>query len=162
MREHLNETCGNFITEPQKEFITAFTDSLEKLGYTHGGLQNGFCWGKYMIIYRRAGVKSKTVYARIYIRENSIVLRLFLNRVEKHAEYIKNSSEFIRTVFLGTQHNCHRCSEDCRFRKTYTIDGISYEKCSGSTFEFHDPTVEKLPEYLGLFNEFFARKTRKA
>ena len=45
------------------------------LGYSSGSnIVNGACWGKYMIVYSKTGVKSKKVIARIYIREESIIL----------------------------------------------------------------------------------------
>ena len=43
-----------------------------------GKIGSGYCWGKYMVIYRKSGVKSENVYARIYMRDADIVLRLFL------------------------------------------------------------------------------------
>ena len=31
------------------------------------------------------------------------------------------------------------------------------EKCNGITFEFHQPNVDKLKDYLQLFKEFYPR-----
>jgi len=43
-------------------------------------------------------------------------------------------------------------------RKTYTIDGKQMEKCSGVVFEFYNPTMEKLGDYMGLLAEFYPAK----
>lgn len=158
IRTQLNEQCVDYILPHDIEFVVAFTDALEKLGYIHNGLERGYCWGKKMIIFRKAGVKAKTVYARIYIRDNHICLRMFFNKVTKHAAYIEGCPDFIKNVFVGEYANCKHCTEDCNHRKCYEIDGQTYEKCDGCTFEFYEPTVERLPDYLGLFCEFFPPK----
>jgi hypothetical protein len=124
------------------------------------GVGDGFCWGRYMIIYRKANTKSKTVYARIYIRESGIVLRLFFNGVTKHSDYIENSPDYIKNVFTGSYGDCKHCKgESCKFRKTYEIGGIKIEKCNGCTFEFYEPTTEKLPAYIDLFKTFNCKKS---
>ncbi len=119
-----------------------------------------------MIVYSKTGVKSKQVAARIYIRENSIVLRLFLNKIDKHREFIENSIDFIKAPFVGYYGNCHHCHNDkggtCRFRKTYTIDDICIEKCNGVTYEFPYPDLEKLPAYMDLLNEFYPKRKSKS
>jgi hypothetical protein len=32
------------------------------------------------------------------------------------------------------------------------------EKCNGVTFEFHHPSVHKLPDYMALFTKFYPKK----
>ncbi|HEX2946675.1 MAG TPA: hypothetical protein VHT96_12045 [Clostridia bacterium] len=159
----LAEERFSFISEERKAFITAFDDEINKLGYSCGGnIGDGFCWGRYMIIYWKNGVKGKHVAARIYIRDNSIVLRLFLNDIDKHRDYIENTKSFIKEVFTGEYGICRRCHNDkggvCKFRKTYTLEDRVIDKCNGYTFEFGDPDLEKLPEYMDLLNEFYALK----
>ncbi len=155
----LEEKCADFIRAEDKEFVVAVTQALKELGYTHNGLEKGYMWGKYMMIFRKAGVKSKKVYARMYIQENHIVLRMYFSNVTKHAAYIEGCPDFIKNVFVGEYANCGHCSgEDCVHRKRYEISGVKYEKCDGYTFEFHDTTMENLPDYLGLFCEFFPPK----
>lgn len=152
----------NIISEENKAFILAFDNEISKLGYGFSGnIGTGFCWGKYMIIYSKIGVKSKKVAARIYIRENSIILRLFLNQIDKHREYIENTRSFIKEVFTGEHGNCHHCHNDkggaCKFRKTYTLENNYIEKCNGITFEFWGPNLEKLPDYMSLLKEFYPK-----
>lgn len=78
------------IQQADKEFIVAFTKEMSKLGYGFDGkIGDGFCWGKYMIIYAKTGVKNKDVLARIYIREDGIVLRLYFNRIDEHRDNIR-------------------------------------------------------------------------
>ena len=65
MDDILKEERFDFISNDDKAFILAFNDAMTKLGYDFGNkIGSGFCWGKYMVIYTRSGVKSKNVYAR--------------------------------------------------------------------------------------------------
>ena len=160
-----NDTRFDFISRKHKGFIFAFDDAMHKLGYSFGGkIGSGYCWGKYMLIYRKSGVKSDRVFARIYIRDASIVLRLFLNAVDKHRAYIEKAPAHIKEVFVGEAGNCQHCHNEkagkCRFRKTYTLDDRLIEKCNGITFEFHDPRIERISDYISLFTEFFPNKKR--
>lgn len=159
IRTQLEEKCTDYLRPEDKEFVISITQGFEELGYIHNGLEKGYMWGKYMIIFRKAGVKSKKVYARIYIQEKHIVLRMYFSNVLKHANYILSCPNFIQNAFLGESGSCSHCSgEDCKHRKKYEIGGVKYEKCDGYTFEFHDTTIDKVPDYLGLFCEFFMSK----
>jgi len=163
VNEILQEERFHFVSDEDKAFIVAFDDELTRIGYDCGDtIGNGYCWGKYMLIYTRTGARSKQVYARIYIRENGILLRLFLNGIDKHREFIEKAPAYIKEVFTGEQADCKydRVDENggCRFRKSYTIDGRLIEKCNGITFEFYHPNLQKLNDYLALFSEFFPKK----
>lgn len=165
MKQILKEERFDFISDDDKEFMIAFNNELTKLGYHFGGtIGSGFCWGKYMVIYTKVGVKSKKVYARIYIRGDSIVLRLFFSKIDSHREFIENTPEYIKEVFVGGYGKCSHCKDDkngvCKFRKTYTIHNQLIEKCNGKTFEFHNPNLEKLPDYINIFTEFYSRRKR--
>ena len=165
MKDILKEARFNFMSDTDKKFIIAFDNEINKLGYSFGGnIGSGYCWGKYMIIYTKTNVKSKKVFARIYIRENSIVLRLYFSKIDAHHEFIKNAPEHIKEVFMGDYGNCPRCHNDkkgvCKFRKTYTIYNQLKEKCNGKTFEFYNPSIDKLPDYMELFSEFYSLKKR--
>ncbi len=163
MDKILKEERFSFISGNDKAFILAFNEEMTRLGYDFDNqIGSGYCWGKYMMIYRKSGVKSERVYARIYIREPSVVLRLFLNDIDKHRKFIENAPTYIKEVFVGEAANCKHDRDEgggkCRFRKTYTIDDRLIEKCNGITFEFHDPSVQKIKDYLALFTEFFPKK----
>lgn len=163
MKNILKEERFNFISPKDKAFILAFDSEMTKLGYDFGGkIGVGYCWGKYMIIYRKTGVKSKKVFARIYIKDDSIVLRLFFNQIDKHREFVENAPEQIKEVFVGDYGNCNYCKNDkdgfCKFRKTYTIENRLIEKCNGNTFQFFDPSIDKMTDYLELFSEFYPKK----
>lgn len=154
-----------FISPPDKAFIVEFDDEMTRLGYDFGGkIGDGYCWGRYMLIYRKSNVKSQKVFARIYLREENIALRLFLNNVDSHRGFLERSPAYIKQVFTGEHGKCQHCHNEkegkCRFRKTYTIDGVFIEKCNGITFEFPSPTVEQLQDYVALFTEFFPDKKR--
>jgi hypothetical protein len=165
MNEILQEERFNFISSQDKGFIAAFDDEMTRLGYGFGNtIGSGFCWGKYMLIYRKTGVKSQNVYARIYIRDESILLRLFLSDIDKHRSFIEKAPAYIKEVFTGEQANCNHDRDDgdgrCKFRKSYTIDGRLIEKCNGITFEFHAPNVQKMSDYIALFTEFYPQKKK--
>ena len=165
MKDILQEERFDFISKKDKGFVLAFNDEMAKLGYGFGGkIGSGYCWGKYMIIYTRAGVKSKKVFARIYLRDESIVLRLFLNEIDKHREYVENAPSHIKAVFVGDFGDCKHCHNEkdslCRFRKTYTLDNRPIEKCNGSTFEFQDPNLQRISDYMALFTEFYPMRKR--
>jgi len=158
----LSEEKYEFISEENKDFILAFDEEIKKLGYASGdSIGSGFCWGKYMIIYSKNGVKNNKVIARIYIKEKGIVLRLFLNKIDDHRRFIEDAPDYIKNVFTGEYGRCKHCKnqkgEVCKFRKTYTIDDSLIEMCNGVTFEFWEPTREKLPDYLDLLSEFYPR-----
>lgn len=165
IKELMAEERFNIILDSDKAFIIAFSNEIEKIGYDFGGgIGEGYVWANFMIIYAKTGVKTKQVAARIYIADNRIVLRLFFNNVDKHRAYIENAAGHIRDVFTGNHGDCS-CNpkkEGCRMRKTYTIDGRQIEKCSGVVFEFHNPTSEKLADYINLLKEFYPIKTKGA
>jgi hypothetical protein len=165
MQAILSEKRFDSLSAENESFILAFDREIKDLGYEFGGsIGDGYCWGKYMIIYSKKGVKGKQVAARIYMRESSIVLRLYLNKIDGHRAYIESAESFIKEVFTGKHADCKRCHNDkggiCKFRKEYTIDGRHYEKCNGITFEFSDPNLEKLPDYMNLLKEFYRTKKR--
>lgn len=166
MDDILNEEIFDFVSLKHKTFILAFNDEMTKLGYDFGNkIGSGFCWGRYMIVYTRSGVKSKNVFARIYIRDSSIVLRLFFSHIDKHRETIEHAPSHIKEVFVGDYGNCRHDHDDkdgkCQFRKTYSLDGRLIEKCNGMTFEFQNPSIDKLKDYMSLFAEFYPNKKAK-
>ena len=164
MDEILLEKRFSILSDADKAFILAFDEGIGELGYDFGGgIGEGYVWGKLMIIYSKMGVKSKKVAARVFIREKGIVLRLFFTGVEKHTGYIEGAAEHIKAAFRSGYGDC-TCNpkkENCKMRKTYTFEGTSVEKCSGVVFEFHQPTIEKLDDYLGLLAEFYPVRKKK-
>jgi len=164
MEEILEEHRFSIISETDKDFISAFDKEIIKLGYDFSGkIGSGFVWGPYMIVWSKVGVQAKKVAARIFIRDNHIVLRLFFGKVDAHQTYIENAPAYIKEVFLEGHGdcNCNPEKEDCRMRKTYTIDGKQIKKCSGVVYEFYSPTIEKLSDYVGLLSEFYPIKKAK-
>ncbi|OGO91329.1 MAG: hypothetical protein A2Y17_04990 [Clostridiales bacterium GWF2_38_85] len=167
MKDVISKERFDIINASNKAFILAFDTEMRGLGYDFGGdIGKGYCWGPYMIIYSKVGVKATQVAARIYIRENNIVLRLYFSNIDKHRAYIENAPSHIRDVFTGDHGNCNHCENghrkdgNCKFRKTYMIDDRNYEKCNGVVFEFWQPNMEKLPDYVDLLKEFYAVKRR--
>jgi hypothetical protein len=177
MDKLLKEERFGFVSAENKIFIREFTKQMESFGYGFGGnIGSGYCWGKYMVIYSQNGVKSKRVIARIFIRNddviifggreikysNSIVLRLFFSNIDKHESYIENSPSYIKKPFIDEHGMCGHCKDDCpKYRKTYTIDGKMIEKCAGVVFEFHDPKIEYIKDYVDILKEFYGKKSSK-
>ena len=164
MKNLMSEERFNIISEADRSFIISFDENIRTLGYdSGGGIGEGYVWAKYQIIYSQTGAKNKKVIARVYIGENKIVLRLFFNDVDKHRTYIENAPDHIKGVFTNNHGNCS-CNpqkENCRMRKTYTIDGKQIEKCSGVAFEFLNPTIKNLNDYIELLAEFYPVKKSK-
>jgi hypothetical protein len=166
MESILKESRFDFLSAADKDFILAYDREMNRLGYDFGGkIGDGYCWGRYMILYRKSGAKSDKVYARVYLRDSGPALRLFLNGIDAHRDYIENAPDFIQEVFVGPAGDCQRCHNDkggaCRFRKTYTLHQRTIDKCNGITFEFREPDLLKLKDYIALFTEFYPLAERR-
>lgn len=108
MSSLLNEDRFDFISGDDKAFIRAFDAEITRLGYDFGDkIGSGYCWGKYMLIYTKTGVKSKNVYARIYIRDFSIVLRLFLMTSTNTVNTLKTPRPLSRKSLLTSTVNAN-------------------------------------------------------
>lgn len=160
----LEDEKYGFMPDADKAFVAGCTRALEKMGYTCGGeIVDGICWGKYMLIFRKASLKKGKVAARIYIRDGSVTFRLFASDVTKHASFIASAPDYIREVFTGDFAACRHCNgEECRFQKRYEIGGVEYIKCNGQTFEFANADLSKLDGYMALFREFYPEKRARA
>jgi len=162
MEQLLKEDRFNFVSKENKKFISAFTKQMDLLGYDFGGkIEDGYSWGKYMIIYSKKDVKTKKIIARIFIRDNGIVLRLFFKNIDKHKSFIENAPFYIKNPFINEQGRCVHCREKCSCTKIYTIDGKKMEKCTHQTFEFIDPKMEYLKDYMEILNEFYKKNRSK-
>lgn len=150
----------DFINSKDKCFIYDFNQAMNHVGYDFGGtIGSGYCWGRYMLIYAKTGVKSKKVVARIYIRENGLVLRMYFSGIDRHRAFLERAPDFIQEPFIGPIGDCHHCHNEkdglCKFRKTYCLHNLFIEKCNGLTFEFSNPDSSRLKHYMGLFCEFY-------
>jgi len=157
----LSQNEYDFISGENKAFIIAFDAEMEQLGYTSGKIIGlGHCWGRYMIIYTKASTKSKKSYVRIYIRDEDIVLRLYLSNVDKHSNIIEQAPAYIQEAFIGKFPSCDHCHDktECVHQKRYTLNGTRYEICDGKAFWFIQPKIEHLSDYLKLFNTFYPVK----
>lgn len=167
MQQLLQQDEYRFISDGDKAFIVAFDDEMERLGYTcNRTIGEGYVWGRKMIIYTKAGVKSKKCYARVYIREDDLVLRLYFSQVDKHRDAVEQAPDYIQDAFTGygTCQHCHNMKPDgtCMHRKTYTIKDVEYEVCDGLAFWFFKPDTTRLPEYIKLFTAFYPMRKRRA
>jgi hypothetical protein len=174
----LKEDRFAYISKENKKFIAEFTKRMKAAGYDFGGqIGGGFCWGQNMIIYSQTGGKTEKVVARIYVRDNgvivwggteyryknSIVLRLFFDNINKHTEYVEKAPAHINALFSSGEGTCpYICgqrSEKCHNQKRYALNGKQMEKC-GYYFCFTDPKPEAIKDYVDILQEFHAKKTR--
>jgi len=167
----LKEERFNFISNENKNFIIQFTEQMNLIDFGFGGsIGDGYCWGHNMIIYSR----KKKVIARIFIRNegvrmwggkeykwnNCIVLRLFFSNIDKHMKYIETAPSHIRLPFINDQGFCKHCGEKCHNIKIYTVNDKEVEKC-GYVFQFTDPKIEHLNDYVDILKEFYVKKTKE-
>ena len=163
MKEILSRQEFNFVNAHDKEFIIAFDNEMKKLGYTcNNNVGNGYCWGRYMIIYTKSGVKNKKSYARIYIRDEDVILRLYFSNVDKHIKEIEQAPAYVQEAFTGEYPSCDHCHDkkECIHQKKYSINGNAYEICDGKAFYFFRPIIANMPEYLKLFTAFYPQKKK--
>ena len=171
MNDLLAHEKFSFLKEDEKQFIVSFNDKMTKIGYANDGIQDYVVFGKYKIEYYKAGVKTKKVAARIYIRDGDekiaarwggnglgIVLRLYFTNIGKHRAYIENAPDFIKTPFVDGHSVCHGCKDKCNRRKIYNIDGKTHTKCTDSAFMFEEPNKKNVVEYINLLTLFYPIK----
>lgn len=166
MLQRLQDSQYSFISDADKAFIAAFDQAIGAIGYlSNGEIGPGFCWGRAMAIYRKGGRKTGQVAARIYIRDDNIALRLFLNDIDRHRNYLEHAPAFIQAPFTGDQGTCQHCHNErdgmCRFRKTYTLQERQIEKCNGLVFTYERPVLNQLPDYMALLQEFYGPKRQR-
>jgi hypothetical protein len=162
----LSQDRFNPMSEADKQFIIDFDDAMKSIGYSFGGdITWGACWGKYQVIWSKVGVKTKQVTARVYIREDQIVLRLYFSKIDKHRSYIENAEDYIKQAFTKGYGDCGHCGNEkdgvCNYRKSYTIDDQLIDKCNGYVFEFYNPNHEKLSGYVNIMKEFYSKGVQK-
>jgi len=162
MDDLLSERRFDIISEHDKGFINAFDKAMNVFGYDcENMVGSGLVWGLFMFVYGKTGTKSRACAARIYVKEDgAITLRLFLTKVEKHMKYIENAPAYIKDGFNFATGDCTSCNSSCTQGKVYTIEGQLMNKCSHATFYFNEPSVDKLPDYMGLLAEFYPTKKR--
>jgi len=71
----LSDEKYSFVSQKDKNFIIAFSDLMVKTGYANNGIQPYVVFGKHKIEYYKPGNKTNKYIARIYFRDNQIVLR---------------------------------------------------------------------------------------
>ena len=169
MKDVLSEERFNIISDTDKAFILAFDKEINELGYDYGGaIGSGHGWGKFMIIYGKTGTKSRTVRARIYIREDGITMRFYFSDINKHRYYIESAPAHIKAVFAFDGGDCRiaggqeTCVKGCKSMKVYTINEQKYIKCCHNVGYFQEPTVERLPDYLAVYSAFYPTRKPKA
>ena len=167
MKQLLSDDKYNFVSQKDKDFIVAFDEAMVKIGCESGGIVPYVVWGKYMIAYSRAGIKTKNYVGRFYFRDDSVLFRLYFRKIDKHCDYIEQAPDFIKSSFTNEIGNCSHCDNNCKddsgncsHRKTYTLDGRTYEKCDGMVFYFENHDVDNVPKYIELLTTFYPRRRK--
>lgn len=104
IKQLLNEETYSYLNDKDKDFIRVFTDAINDLGYLcNSKIVDGICYGRHMMIFRKANVKSDKVYARLYFRDSGVVLRFFFSNVNEHAGYIEKCPDYVQDAFIGNR-----------------------------------------------------------
>jgi len=93
----------------------------------------------------------------VRLTENTVIAEADISSERYRSFFRKAIVGFSPEIYCGAfQHWLNQ--NNCKMRKTYVINGDLIEKCSGVVFEFHQPDMEKLPDYINLLKEFYTRK----
>ena len=173
----LKEERFDFVSEDNKTFILEFTKQIKPMGYDFdGSIGTGFERGNYQIIYSLNGIKgSRSISCRIFLRDEgifvsfgkefkftkSIVLRLYFSNINKHINYIENAPMNIKEQFINDSGLCKYCTEQCYKRKVFTINGKETAKCA-DVFEYINPNIEEIKDFIGILKEFYEKKRDSA
>ncbi len=184
MKKLMEQEKYNIISDENKAFLIALDEEMIKMGYEIYQAEDAWNWAtnwfnaKYMINYTVIEKKPRKYAAHVFIYENGLMLRLFaikygvnsLNTKDKarsvinpHREYIENAPAHIKELFTIKNTDCDHTHENvngfCWRLDTYTIDGNVYEKCTGKGFDFWNPAIEKLPDYINMLSEINSKKS---
>lgn len=166
MKDLLSNEIYSFVSQADKDFIVSFNEYMTKAGYENNGIQPYVVFGKYKIEYYKPGTKTKKYIARIYFRDDEIVLRLYFSDIDKYREYIESSPDFIKKPFVDDSHKCKSgckgmiVNGKCRYRKTYALNGVNYVKCAEESFYFCKLNTENASKYVELLTVFYPNKRR--
>ena len=112
--------------------------------------------------------RQKKYIARVYFREDRIVLRLYFSGIDKHSDYIESASDFIKKPFVDESHGCKMpdckgmiTNGKCRYRKTYSISGTPYIKCAEQSFMYYNMDAKNAERYTEPLMKFYPIKKRK-
>lgn len=156
---------GALLSAEDCAFTLAFDEAMRQEGYTSDGIQPYVCWGKYVISYYRAGVKTKRYVARFYLRSDGMVFRMYFSDIDTHANVIERLPEDIKASFFSEYGRCKHCDSKagktpgrCMHRKTYSLEGKQLEMCDGLVFLFSNHSLEAVQQYIELLRLFYPPK----
>lgn len=163
MKNILSDQYFNYIGDNDRTFLISFDKEMCDLGYERKEIGDFARWGNYKVAYMKPKVKAKTYISTIFFDGRNILLRLYFRNIDKHANYIETASNNMKEAFINDEGKCEHCSVggcvkpdgSCMHRKTYIIDGSTYEKCDGKVFYFHNYDIESLSDYISLITEFY-------
>ena len=165
MKNLLSNEIYNFISLKEKDFIIAFDNAMTTNGYANNAIQPYVVFGKYKIEYYNPAVKTKKYIARIYLRDEGAVLRLYFSSIDKHRDYIESAADFIKKPFVDDSHKCNspNCkgmitNGKCRYMKRYMLFDTHYLKCAEQSFMFYEMEAKNASSYVELLTAFYPIK----
>jgi len=175
----------SIVSNADKTLLIALDEEMAKLGYGIYESIDAWEWSKnwfkarYQINYTITKMKKRKYMAHVFIKDDGsvILLRLLTEKIganshntrqescsfiDPHREYIENAPAHVKELFTKKS-DCNHTHENengfCWRLDTYTINNVVYEKCVGKGFDFWNPTMEKLPDYMDLLSELKPKKT---
>lgn len=166
MKNILTGKHFSYVSEKDRTFLIAFDNELRDLGYERMEIGDFCRWGNYTVAYAKPNVKAKTYISKIFFDGTTVSLRLYFRNIDRHIKYIEDVPNHIKEAFINDEGICEHCNVNgsvnlngsCSHRKTYIVDGITYEKCDGKVFYFHNFDIENLNDYISIIKRFYSAK----
>jgi hypothetical protein len=98
--------------------------------------------------------KSKRIARDLQKGLGKCSLSLILRNMDKYITELEAMPDSIKQPF--TKSNCNHCGfqgstlEYCKFRRNWTLDGVSHEACAFFGFQFNDFDPARIPDYWRL------------
>ena len=142
---------------PDKAFLLAFDQEMEKIGYDFGTvIGKGTTDEPAIMNYVKCGTHNSPA-VRVFVSEGRVNLKMLPKKLTPHFSYIESAPAHIKEIFTAYHENCVSCTTQCRTHKKYAIDGRFIQKCQPD--KDLKPSLEYLSDYMRLFLEFFPSET---
>ena len=148
------------MNEQDLAFIAAFDEAMHAAGYVRYKLHDNAYWNSF-IAYIKPGAKTPKIIARIYLHDDSNVLRVYASNVDRRRAYLESAPAFIQQPFSDDSDICKPCkgmhipNGNCRYQKTYTLHGKTHVKCAEQSFRYTNLDAKNAQYYVGLVAAFY-------
>ena len=145
-------------------FIAAFDEAMNAAGYARLEKPHDNAYWNSFIAYVKPGAKTPKIIARIYLRDDGIVLRVYASNIDKRRAYLEGAPAFIQQPFVNDDNNCkpgckgmRMANGKCRYQKTYTLNGAAHVKCGDACFCYSNLDAKDAQEYVNLVAAFYPK-----